>query len=203
MPGGLAPPRGAGGTRQRIAAVPDPESFGRRRTATFGAPRASQPGSGTAGHATAFPGGGPRRSQTPSGAASAHRRARRRRRPLSDNRRPCASLPSGRREFVPSRREDPTRQPDSRRFSAQSRSTAPSIVPPKPEMVREPGLRVCIHLPTSPFGTVPTSRMPTTLATHAPPLPTPAHRGAVRRASVAGARERIRQARPPVADRRP
>jgi len=42
-----------------------------------------------------------------------------------------------------------------------------------------------------------------TLATHALPLATPADRGAVRRASVAGAPEPIRQARPSVADRRP
>jgi len=42
-----------------------------------------------------------------------------------------------------------------------------------------------------------------TLATHALPLATPADRGAAHRASVAGASEPIRQARPSVADRRP
>jgi len=198
--------------------MPDPESIGRRRTASLGAP---WPRSRIRHRWTrrSVPGGAPRRNQTPAtrlrrtdtrdvgtvprSSASARRHARRRWRPLPLDRWLRAAAPIGPRDFVPSRREGPTRRPDSRRFSAQSRSTAPSIVPPKPEMVRKPGLRVCIHLPTSPFGTVPISRMPTTLATHALPQATPADRGAARRASVAGARERIRQARPSVADRRP
>jgi len=116
---------------------------------------------------------------------------------------PRAIAPTRPRDFVPSRRQGPARRPESSRFSGQRHAGAASIVPPKPEKVCRSELRVCIYLPTSPFGTVPTSCTPVTLATHALPLPTPADRGAARRASVAGARPTIRQARPSVADRRP
>jgi hypothetical protein len=48
----------------------------------------------------------------------------------------------------------------------------------------------------------PNFELPMTLATHALPLPTPAHRGAAGRPWVAGASLLTRQARPCAADRR-
>jgi hypothetical protein len=87
-------------------------------------------------------------------------------------------------------------------FSSQRIAPVQSIVLLKPEKGRKPALSLCAVLPTSHVGTVSFLHRPMTLATHALPLPTPAHRGAEDKASVAGALLLTRQARPSAADRR-